>query len=322
MPRAQFDLSKDRQSIADLLRTRQEDGYEPPPLRVTSDAALERELELLGSEESFGAVTRQGSQILGLASWRWLAFDSEQLGISAARLDLLVSAGGYADALERKAALLGIVTEECRLRGVRYLTARVAAGELSTIHALGRCGFDILDGIVTFSIRLHHAERRPAANGLEVRLYQEGDLEQLLEIARSSYTCDRFHIDRALPPGAADRLYAAWVTRSCTGKEADAVIVTTLGGRVAGYVTCKLARDPGQNGKPPSGVIGLVATAEHARGQGVASATLQGTFDWFRQQEVDTVEVGTQMQNAGACRLYGQCGFRMVRMSLTYRRLL
>jgi GNAT superfamily N-acetyltransferase len=322
VPGTRFDLSEDRQPIADLLRTRLEDGYEPPPLRVTSDATLERELELLGSEESLVTVTRQGSQVLGLASWRSLAFDSEQLGIPAARLDLLVSAGGYAEALERKVALLGIVAEECRLRGFRYLTARVAAGELSTIHALSRSGFDMLDGLVTFSIRLDRAERRPAPSTLEVRLFQEGDLDQLLEIARSSYTCDRFHIDRALAPGAADRLYAAWVTRSCTGKEADAVIVTTLGGRVAGYVTCKLVRDPRSGGKPSGGVIGLVATAEDARGQGVASATLQAAFDWFRQQSVNVVEVGTQMQNAGACRLYGQCGFRMVRMSLTYRRLL
>ena len=67
--------------------------------------------------------------------------------------------------------------------------------------------------------------------------------------------------------------------------------------------------------------LGLAPTAK-ADDKGCTNATLQGTFDWFRQQEVDTVEVGTQMQNAGACRLYGQCGFRMVRMSLTYRRLL
>jgi dTDP-4-amino-4,6-dideoxy-D-galactose acyltransferase len=322
MLQTRFDPSEDRELVANLLRTRQEDGYEPPLQRVSSDASLERELSLLAARDTFATVIRSGSQILGLACWRHLAWDSEQLGIPTARLDLLVSSGAYQEALERKGSLLSTLSQECRLHGIRYLTARVPAGELSTVHALGRAGFDLVDGILTFSLRLDEAIRRTVNNGFEVRMFQPSDLEQVLSIARSSYTCGRFHVDRALASGVADRLYAAWVRRSCNGEEADAVVVTAKGSRVMGYVTCKLGREPEANARSSGGRIVLVATAEEARGQGVASAALQGGLDWFRKHAEETVEVGTQMQNVAACRLYESCGFRMARMNLTYRRLL
>ncbi len=314
MLQSPFDIAEDRDAVAELLRGRRHDGHEPPVPATLSDAALERELDLLTSRRSFGTVTRNGRQALGVACWTHLAWDSEQIGMSAARVDLLVSGGGYQEALERKVSLLRNVVEECRLQGVRYLTARVSANDLSTVHALGRSGFELMDGILTFSLSLRDARPAPSRGGFDVRLFQPGDLDQILAIARSAYTCDRFHADRALAGGAADRLYAEWVRRSCSGEEADAVVVAARKDRVLGYVTCKVT--------PPVGSIVLVATAEEARGQGVARAALEGAFDWFRAQAVETVEVGTQMQNMSACRLYEQNGFRMSRMGLTYRRLL
>lgn len=322
MAQAASDLSEDRQVIAELLRTRQDDGYEPPQVRISSEASGQRDLRLLSNRDSSVSVTRTGNTIAGLVCWTHLRWDSEQLGMPVAKLDLLVSTGGYQEAFERKSALLRMAAEECRIRGVRYLTARVGAADLSTIHALGRAGFDMIDGILTFSMKLEDAVRRPVANGIEVRLFQPRDLDQVLAIAQSAYTCDRFHVDRVLAPGVADRLYAAWVRRSCSGEEADAVVVAAKQGRVLSYVACKLTGESAASGEPSAGIIILVATAERARGQGVGSAAVQGALDWFREQGAQTAEVGTQMQNVAACRLYEQCGFRMSRMSLTFRRLL
>ncbi len=126
---------------------------------------------------------------------------------------------------------------------MRYLTARVGASDLSTIRALERESFDLLDGLLTFSLKLREAVPRPVNRDLEIRLYRPPDLDELLAITRSAYTCDRFHVDRALAPGVADRLYEAWVRRSCSGQEADAVMVTTRQGKVLAYATCKLGRD-------------------------------------------------------------------------------
>jgi GNAT superfamily N-acetyltransferase len=315
-----FELSQDLELATDLLRRREEDGFNPPRPRRSSEAQLEQELRLLANSDSFTTITRNSQEMLGCACWRRLAWDSGQLGMPAARIDLLVSAGGFEEAIERKSALLNTVAEECRAQGVRYLTARVGASDHSTIRALTKESFDLLDGLLTFSLKLREAVPRPVSRDLEIRLCRPPDLDELLAITRSAYTCDRFHVDRALAPGVADRLYESWVRRSCSGQEADAVMVTTRQGQVLAFVTCKLRRD--SDAGASTGTIGLVATAEEARSLGIGSATLEGALDWFRQQDVEVVEVGTQMQNVGACRLYEKAGFHMARMSLTFRRLL
>ena len=322
MTQVQWDLSQDLESAVGLLRARQDDGHQPPVTRIASDATLERELSLLTNRKSFVTATRSGESVLGLASWTPLAWDSEQLGMPAARIDLLVSSGDYREARDRKCALLRSVADECRVHGIRYLTARMPAEDLSSINALGSEGFDLMDGILTFSIRLDGVAPHPASNGFEVRLFQSSDLEQLLSIAGSGYTCDRFHVDRALAPGVADRLFSAWVARSCSGQEADAVVVAVTGRRVLAYVTCKVGSAESGDAGEQVGRIVLVATAREARGRGVASAVLQGALDWFQRQGTKVVEVGTQMQNVVACRLYEQNGFRMARTSLTFRRIL
>jgi len=65
----------------------------------------------------------------------------------------------------------------------------------------------------------------------------------------------------------------------------------------------------------------MVATAENARGQGVASLATLGALRWFREKGVRIVEVGTQLRNLAAGRLYEKCGFRLCGASLTFRKL-
>jgi hypothetical protein len=43
---------------------------------------------------------------------------------------------------------------------------------------------------------------------------------------------------------------------------------------------------------------------------------------WFRQARCQWVEVGTQLANIHASRVYQAAGFRLVRSSLTFRKLL
>lgn len=321
MPQAMIGLSRDLELASELLRRRRDDGYNPPLPRQASETLVERELKLLRDCDSLTTVTRD-SRYVGFTCWTHLAWDSDQLGLPVARLDLLVSEGGYEDSVDCKCSLLKTVAEECRARGMRYLTARVSASDLSTIHALQREAFELLDGLLTFSLKVRDIVPRPANGDIEVRLFRPPDLDQILAIGKSAYTCDRFHVDRALKPGTADRLYETWLRRSCNGQAADAVIVAAKGAEVLSYVTCRLGRNSEEAQDVAIGVIPLVATAAGARGCGIGRAALDGALDWFRLHGAEVVEVGTQMQNVGACRLYEQAGFRMARMNLTFRRLL
>jgi ribosomal protein S18 acetylase RimI-like enzyme len=252
----------------------------------------------------------------GSARWQSLPWDSEQFGFPAARLDGLSVEGDYPLARQRCGRLLQAVLAECRLAGIRHLVARVDAGDLAVIHALEGAGFETIDGLQTLALSLADWTPPVAPNGIAVRKFRGADLPSLLEIARTAFLYDRFHADAALAPGVADALHLAWVRNCCSGQAADAVLVGALDGEVLGFITCQ------DHSPAAAGRIVLVATAARARGRGLARAMTAGALRWFRGRGVGRVEVGTQLRNVAAARLYEGCGFRLVGVSLTLRKVL
>jgi RimJ/RimL family protein N-acetyltransferase len=249
----------------------------------------------------------------GTAAWRALEWDTEQFGIPAARLDLLEASGSNSDARAHKRELLRAVLAQCREGGIRHLSARVDTGDLATIPALEEAGFELVDGIQTFGLRIH-GNLLPAPSG--TRLFEPRDLPEVLEIGRTAFVFDRFHADPALPTVVADRVNESWTRNCCLGIAADAVVVAQVEGRVASYVTCRADR------LARNGIIILVATAVWARGRGAASRASSAALHWFAGQGLEAVEVGTQFRNIPAARLYESLGFRLTRTSLTFRKVL
>ena len=253
----------------------------------------------------------------GLAQWRHLEWDSEQFGVPAARLDRLEATGSYAEARAEKQKLLRSVLDQCRHGGIRHLTARVDTGDFTTIHALEDSGFELIDGIQTFLLLLS-GNRHPAPP--RTRLFDARDLPEVLEIGRTAFVFDRFHADPALAPAVADRVNQNWTRNCCLGIAADAVVVAEAEEeeeeRVASYVTCR------KDIAARRGLIILVATAQWARGRGAARRASAAALHWFSGQGMETVEVGTQLRNIPAARLYESLGFRLTCTSLTFRKVL
>ena len=262
--------------------------------------------------ERFEATLVEDSRVSAIAAGSILDWDSRMFGITAARLDRFTATGPPKG--ERLQTVLSAFLEKCRERGVQHLTARVGAEELDAIHTLERNEFELLDGVQTFSMRLESRPPDPLAGDFTIRLSQPGDEEQVAAIARTAYVYDRFHADSMLSAEQADRAHEEWMRNSCRGVAADAVFVAVRGDRVLGYVTCKIDRDP------LAGVIVLVATLKEFRGQGIARQTTQRALQWFWDQDVRGVEVGTQLRNVGAGRVYENAGFRLTNVRLTFRR--
>lgn len=316
-----LESSADLNEMASVLARRPENAYRPFVSNVyLHDLALDMARDLTSNEPGNAYVLRADGSLCAIGSWRPLTWDSEQFGFRAARLDVLESLGDYSEARSRKELLLEWILRDCCQSGIHHLTARVGAGDFSGIHALEGSGFEIIDGIQTFALPL--ADLRPAsANGLSARLFEEQDLEQVLAIARSSYVFDRFHADPALTKAKADKLHEVWVRNSCSGAAADAVVVATDARQVLAYVTCRVEKRLQSLLRKSFGTIVLVATASEARGRGAARVATYGALQWFQQHGVDYVHVGTQLRNVPASRLYEQCGFRLVDVSLTLRRI-
>ncbi|MGD0497265.1 MAG: GNAT family N-acetyltransferase [Bryobacteraceae bacterium] len=281
-----------------------------------------RARKISGGVHSRTIVARSSGSIVASACWSFLPWDTEQLAVSCARFEWLASEGPYALARRRKTALAGAVIGRCQADGIHYLTARIHAGDLSSIHALEEKGFELIDGIQTFSIQLDSAGGWPAAGAYRIRLYEPRDLGRILAIARSSYVFDRFHMDASLPREAADSVNERWVENACLGTAADAVVVALDGEVPVGYVTCTVDKEAGERLGILFGTVGMVATDPMLRGRGVARAATYGALGWFASQGVRVVEVGTQIANIPAGRLYEECEFRLVANSLTFRKTL
>ncbi len=267
---------------------------------------------------------RTGPQGLSaLVAWSPLAWDSEQFGFPAGRIELLFARGEYQEARRLKSSLVAEALEGCSGARIRHVTARVDTGDMSSIHALEKNGFEIIDQIQTLGFRLSDApavERRD--NPCKVGLFALEHLNDILSLARTLYQFDRFHSDPSLPNGVADRLHEAWMRNSCLNGTADAVLVATVEDRVASYVTVKVDLAASKALGKRMATIVLVATAEWARSKGMARSATLAALDWCRDQGVAAVLVGTQLRNIAAAGLYQSCGFRLVGTSLTLRKVL
>ena len=276
----------------------------------------------LGNKDGTAWVALKGREVRGFTGFSMLPWDSEQLGVSAARLDYLVASGSYDEQRLVKDTLLENVLGVAHDRGVWHLSARVDSSDLSSLYALEEAGFITVDAILTFACEL--SAHQPAATdwGFKVRLATAADSQEAGELARNAYAFDRFHSDPFIDSDRADELHATWVRNSCAGRAADAVIIAEDESGILGFATCSVNRNSRKNLERSAGTIILVATAARARGRGVGQATTMAAIEWFREQGCGVVEVGTQLRNVAASRLYQKCGFSIVGSSVSLRKLL
>ena len=83
------------------------------------------------------------------------------------------------------------------------------------------------------------------------------------------------------------------------------MVVSEDESHVVSYVTCQT------DSQTRRGIIILVATAEWARGRGAAWRASMAALHWFVGHGMRPVEVGTQLCNIPAARLYASLGFRL-----------
>jgi len=281
---------------------------------------LGRIKNLFRNPECTAWIARGENGTIGLALLCQLPWDSNQLSFPVARLDFLISTGDYLRQCRIHSSLLKAVCDFCNRESIGYLSARIDASEISALHVLERFGFVTLDGILTFGMELKNEAAARFAAEVSIRPATPRDNKVVADLARSSYLFDRFHTDPVILKALADELFASWARNSCRGKVADSVLVAENGSGVVGFVTCKLQHDSKNYLGTKIGNIVLVATAKEAQGQGIARALTQASLDWFSREEVGIVEVGTQLRNIPAVRLYESSGFRLVKSSLSLRR--
>lgn len=295
-------------------------GCEPAERAPKSQLVCEQIREAKGNDGG-GWIVVQQNHVRGFACFKKLPWDSEQIRMSAARIDYLLAAGSYNEQRSVKEMLLEELLLEAQNLGVWHMSARVDASDLSSLHVLEEAGFLTVDGLLTFAIDLKAPSAVEPVNDIKIRLATADDAAAAAALARTAYVYDRFHADPFIDGELADELHAAWVRNSCDGTAADAVLIAEDESGLLGFVTCKIPGDAGHNSSR-RGTLVLVATDPEARGRRVGCSLTMAALEWFRQNGCETVEVGTQLSNIPASRLYQTCGFQLRATSVTLRRLL
>jgi len=294
-----------------------------PQERASSDLVVCTHIRESQGNDGGAWVVVQQNHVRAFGCFRKLPWDSQQLRMSAARIDYLLAAGSYNEQRAAKEMLLEELLVEAQNLGVWHMSVRVDAADRSSLHVLEGAGFITVDSILTFALDLKEHRVVASSRDFKIRLATADDASDAGALARTAYIHDRFHADPFIDRELADELHATWVRNSCEGKAADTVLIAEDQSGLLGFVTCKLPADKACNSSGSrAGTIVLVATAKQARNRRVGHNLTMAALEWFRNNGCDSVEVGTQLSNIPASRLYQMCGFRLKATSVSLRRLL
>jgi ribosomal protein S18 acetylase RimI-like enzyme len=258
-------------------------------------------------------------QVVGFASMRPLTWDTEQLGVPAARLEHLIADGSYLEQFEIKNHLLTNLLLRAFEEGVIHISSRVDASDFSSLHALERAGFVTVDSILHFAVDFEKRDVPKPQHGFTIRLAEPADAERVSSLAKTSFVYDRFHSDPFVSRKTADDLHGSWLRNSCAENSRDNVLLAESKNELLGFVSCTVQADTARWLGRSIGTIILVACAEQARRRGVGRTLMLAAGQWLRQQGCEIVESGTQVRNVPSARMFRQCGFDYVGASISLR---
>lgn len=271
------------------------------------------------SETKYSIAAKNVDEIVGVAIFERLKWDTEHFGINIGRINEIIAwAEGYRKELAVKDELLRFIENNSIKDKIACAYCRVGINDFSSIHSLESNGFRIIDIITTFrfdfrksnALQEMHQKKRPFINEITVRSWKEEDLEKLGNIASSSYIYDRFHSDPMFPKDKSDKFHEKWIVNCCNGL-ADEVLVAASDDEPLGFITCKV--------KGAKGLIDIVGVSKDMQKKGTGAMLLSTALEWFKDR-VDVVEVGTQNRNIPAMKLYINAGFMPISSKLTFHR--
>jgi len=296
-------------------------SYVPGTSSQSQSAYVVHVLQEAQKEGAVTFVARRDEEFAAVLQYQALTWDTKVLGFSVARISWLIDYAETDDRGDILTELVRLAISEAKQCGTRYLLARIPSGDVDAIHVLEGSGFQLLEGLLTFGTSL---EADPPCfekhHELRCRPFMPEDIPTLRELAGNSFAEDRFHSDPRIEKARADEIFQRWILNSCEGF-ADCVLVAE-NSRPIGFTTLKIDGASENLLGVRVGVVVLVATSSEHRRKGVARLLTTAALRWFRQAQCQWVEVGTQLANIHATRVYQAAGFKLVRSSLTFRKLL
>jgi len=185
-----------------------------------------------------------------------------------------------------------------------FVDAKVPVTRIDELRHLQDLGFLVVDTNVQL-----RRKAEPLQSATEMcRFAVIGDEQRVRDIAASSFSVSRFHLDTKIPKEIADRIKAGWAGNFFHGSRGDWMVVAEDENGPAGFLQLLRAGDEAIQ-------IDLIAVKEKTRGRGLGRAMINfGSQRCLGRQTM--VWVGTQIANIPSLNFYSSLGFIFV--SATY----
>lgn len=134
---------------------------------------------------------------------------------------------------------------------------------------------------------------------------------EILELAYLSGVYSRFKLDRHFHVESFKKLYKTWLDNSISKKIANYVLVEIIDGVIAGFVTLKLYDQR-------YGQIGLIAVHPNYQGKRIASKLIQSCENLCVLNQINKLNVSTQLDNKPAMNLYKNSKFNIQDQQFIY----
>lgn len=135
--------------------------------------------------------------------------------------------------------------------------------------------------------------------------------EEIIQIAGNAFVFSRFYNDPNLNEEKSRELYVNWV-RNSFRKEDKYFVISTENKRVTGFILFSYDSVSSQC------VIELIAVDKLFTGRHVGSKLMIELENYLAGINIDTIKVGTQIDNIAAANFYSACGFHYIGCSSIY----
>lgn len=184
--------------------------------------------------------------------------------------------------------------------------AKVRVDQVGIVSRLARLGFCAVDVNVTFALDCRRARTLRVPAGIRIANIRTEEHADVLQIAKTAFEFDRYHLDPQIPSSAADKVKHDWILNYINKARGDRLLVASLDGRAVGFLAVLRADVDGKT----CAVIDLVGVDRAFRRRGFAAALVAGFAEAYRD-DCDELRVGTQIANIPSIRLYEGVGFTL-----------
>jgi hypothetical protein len=278
-------------------------------------------IKLIEKNNNLNKLIISKNRICGLLTIEKDEFDSQIFNFNAYRVtNALILTEKADEKIEVLDRMIKIIEELSLYQNINYLVISLNTNNNDTnllFNKLIANGFYFLNTLITFSqisnknLTTNIEQKSIQSNpDFKVRPCEVNDLDEIVEIARTSYKINRLHLDPNLDSQKCDLLYAESAKNSILNKFADIIFVAVYAEKIIGYYSARKRNIPETDFIYGEAIISAIKS--EYRGKGVFSLLNFHLLNWFNKH-TQFSEMGTYIINTPVHKTWVNLGLPIIR---------